>query len=176
MLREGIVLTVALAIAADARSLWLDVPFVRQEKNGCGAACVTMLSRYWKAHGASQIPDPNAAEIQRNLYSPEARGIFGADMEQYLKDAGFRVFVFRGDWGALSDHVAKGRPLIACLGAGSHGSLHYVIVAGVDDSENVVLVNDPARRKLVRLDRKDFEKDWSVTGYWTLLAVPLKGP
>jgi ABC-type bacteriocin/lantibiotic exporter with double-glycine peptidase domain len=172
--RKGIVFIAALAIAGHARSLWLDVPFVRQEKNGCGAACAAMLSRYWKTHGASRIRDRNAAEIQRNLYSPEARGIFGADLEQYLKDAGFRVFVFRGDWGELSAHLAKGRPLIACLGADSHGYRHYVIVAGVDDSNNVVLVNDPARRKLAMLDRKDFEKDWSVTGYWTLLAVPLE--
>ena len=52
MLRVACVLAAAFLAAAAERSPWLDVPFVRQEKNGCGAACLTMLIRYWKAHGA----------------------------------------------------------------------------------------------------------------------------
>jgi hypothetical protein len=34
------------------------------------------------------------------------------------------------------------------------------------------LLNDPARRKLLKQDRSDFEKEWSATGQWTLLALP----
>jgi len=34
------------------------------------------------------------------------------------------------------------------------------------------LLNDPARRKLVKQDRADFEKQWSGVNKWTLLALP----
>jgi len=35
-----------------------------------------------------------------------------------------------------------------------------------------VLVNDPAQRKLLKLERSSFEREWSAAGKWTLLAVP----
>ena len=54
----------------------------------------------------------------------------------------------------------------------SDRALHYVVVAGVDDSSQVVLLNDPAQRKLLKEDRAQFEHEWKATGFWTLLAVP----
>ena len=29
--------------------VWLDVPFVKQEKDGCGAASIAMVMQYWQA-------------------------------------------------------------------------------------------------------------------------------
>ena len=139
-------------------------------------AVVSMICRYWRVQGAVRIPDPNPAEILNQLYEPEARGIYGKEMRRYLEDAGFRVFIHRGGWTDLSTHLAKGRPLIAGLGPGNRGTLHYVVVAGVDTAQNQVFLNDPAGRKLRKIDRKDFEKQWSVTGNWTLLAVPRQEP
>ena len=37
---------------------------------------------------------------------------------------------------------------------------------------NIYVLNDPARRKLLKQDRSDFEKQWTATGKWTLLALP----
>ena len=170
------IVPLALAMNATADGVWLDVPFVAQLKNGCGAAVVSMICRYWRVQGAVRIPDPNPAEILNQLYEPEARGIYGKVMQRYLEDAGFQVFILRSDWTDLSTHLAKGRPLIAALGPGNRGALHYVVVAGVDAAQNQVLLNDPAGRKLRKIDRKDFEKQWSVTGNWTLLAVPRQDP
>ena len=28
--------------------VWLDVPFVKQEKNGCGAASIAMVMQFWQ--------------------------------------------------------------------------------------------------------------------------------
>ena len=28
-------------------SVWVDVPFFKQEKNLCGAACIYMIMEYW---------------------------------------------------------------------------------------------------------------------------------
>jgi hypothetical protein len=43
---------------------------------------------------------------------------------------------------------------------------------GVDPQDAAVLVNDPERGKLLRMDRSVFEKVWQGTDNWTLLAVP----
>ena len=166
----GARLLVALSLcAAMACAAWLDVPFVRQEKNGCGAASIAMLMRYW-ARDASAAADP--VRIQAALYSPDVEGIRGADVDRYFRQNGFTTFVFKGAWSDLEQHLAKRRPLMVCLKEGSAATLHYVVVAGIESDHGLVLVNDPARRKLAKLDRANFEKRWRSTGNWTLLAVP----
>ncbi len=72
----------------------------------------------------------------------------------------------------LAHHLERGRPLIVALRPTGSTSLHYAVVAGLDDAESVLLVNDPARRKLLKLDRGEFEKGWKDTQDWTLLALP----
>jgi ABC-type bacteriocin/lantibiotic exporter with double-glycine peptidase domain len=159
----GLLASIALA---ESGAVWLDVPFVKQEKNGCGAAAIAMLLRYWARADA----DPRW--IQQALYSQDVRGIRGADVERYFREHGFRVFAFQGEWSDLEQHLAKGRPLLVCLNEGRGSALHYVVVAGLDAGQNLVLINDPARRKLLKVERSIFEKGWSATNYWTLLAVP----
>jgi uncharacterized protein YvpB len=48
-------------------------------------------------------------------------------------------------------------------------------VTGLDWQPELVLLNDPAQRKLIKLDRKSFEKSWHAAGNWTLLALPKQG-
>ncbi|MGH9407166.1 MAG: C39 family peptidase [Terriglobia bacterium] len=167
-------LGVAMACFAATRAgggLWLDVPYVRQPKAGCGAACIAMVIAYWRRNDPrfhAQPPDVGA--IQHALYLPRVRGIAAADMESYLRRHGMRVFAFRGDWNLLREHLLQGRPLIVCLREGS--DLHYVVVAGLDAANNVILVNDPAARKLEPLSRSAFERKWRARNDWTLLALP----
>jgi ABC-type bacteriocin/lantibiotic exporter with double-glycine peptidase domain len=153
---------------------WLDVPFVKQEKNGCGAASVAMVMQYWlKLQGRPASDIAQATQIQRALYVPGADGIYASAMERYFQEHGFRTFSFRGDWEALQQHLQKGRPLIVALKpSGADSSLHYVVVAGLDSEHRLLLLNDPARRKLLKQDRSSCEKQWSSTGKWTLLALP----
>ncbi|HWR17874.1 MAG TPA: C39 family peptidase [Terriglobales bacterium] len=164
-----------LTCAAMAQTVrWLDVPFVAQKPNGCGSAVISMVMQYWNAHGR-QIPaetlDPD--QIQAELYSPEERGIKTSAMSRYFQEHGFRSFAIKGQLHDLANHIAKGRPLIVALAPAQPSQpIHYVVVAGVNTSENVVLVNDPARRKLLKMDMRDFDKAWSRTDRWTLLVVP----
>jgi hypothetical protein len=46
------------------------------------------------------------------------------------------------------------------------------VVDGIDPRRGLVMMNDPAERKLLSQERAGFEKDWSATGEWMLLAVP----
>ncbi len=148
----------------------LDVPFVRQEKNGCGAASLAMVMRYWQRQtGRAETAD--APEIQRTLYSPRAHGIYASGMERYLRRHGFETFTIRGTWQDLRHHLEKGRPLIVALQVG-RGDLHYVVVTGLDEREDLILEHDPSDRGFVKLHRADFEREWNATGDWTLLALP----
>lgn len=160
------------AFAAEPVAIWLDVPFVKQTKDGCGAASVAMLMQYWAGHDvriSAVEADPDA--ILRALYSAEAHGIYASKLESYLRQNGFRTFAIRGRWIDLKEHLQKGRPLIVALKP-ARGELHYVVVAGMNEQQNLVMVNDPAQRKLLKTERASFEKEWSGTHNWLLLAVP----
>jgi len=163
-----------LALASEPSDFWLDVPFVKQEKSGCGAASVAMVMQYWIREGY-YLPGDQAEpkKIHAALFSPAANGTRASDLEQYLREHGFKSFVFKGDWDELGHHLAQGRPLIACLKPGARGNQrHYVVVAGIDAERNVVFVNDPARRKLTQVRRRSFEEEWKAADSWTLLALP----
>jgi predicted double-glycine peptidase len=153
------------ALVTLAQAAWIDVPFYPQEKNGCGAASAAMLIRYWNPRAA---PDPRL--IQQRIYSPEAAGAYGTALSLYLEDQGFRSFAFAGSIDDLREHTAKGRPLIVALAGSGPAGLHYVVAVGIE--ENAVLLNDPADRKLRRMNRARFERDWQASGRWTLLAAP----
>ncbi len=179
MLR-AVVRTTALALvlcgaafAADSAGAWLDVPFVRQSKEGCGAASIAMVMQYWQRQlGQPASSSADAERILRALYSSAAHGIYNTDMVRYFQQHGYRTFAFPGQWADLEQHLARGRPLIVGLRPYADNALHYVVVTGIDPRQQLVLLNDPAQRKLLKEDRATFEQEWKVTGYWTLLAVP----
>jgi predicted double-glycine peptidase len=154
--------------------VWLDVPFVKQTEEGCGSASLSMLLQYWGAHGTAVAAGrADADSIQQKLYSRKARGIFASDMQRYLEKSGFRVFAIAGAWSDLRQHLSQGRPLIISMQPGSKKTpLHYVVVTGIDWEHEAVFLNDPARGKLFRMERAEFEKEWQAAGNWMLLAVP----
>jgi predicted double-glycine peptidase len=162
-------------VAADLPGVWLDVPFLKQEKDGCGAASIAMVMQYWQAQqgkAANDSSDP--LQIQRTLYSAKAHGIHTSDMERYFQAKGFPTFTIRGEWQDLEQHLGKGRPLIVALKLTSGAALHYVVVAGL--GPEMVMINDPAQRKLLQQDRASFEQEWRAAGKWTLLALPQSQP
>ncbi|HEY6249672.1 MAG TPA: C39 family peptidase [Candidatus Angelobacter sp.] len=159
-------------LAADSPGVWLDVPFVKQEKDGCGAASIAMVMQYWFRQQLKPETDADPIEIQRTLYSKEGHGIFASDLEHYFQSHGFQTFVFSGSWENLQRQLTQGRPLIVAVKPGGRGTEHYVVVAGLEGDHSVVLVNDPMQRKLLKQDWSTFEKQWSAAGKWTLLAVP----
>jgi predicted double-glycine peptidase len=163
----------ASLLAAELPGVWLDVPFIAQSKEGCGSASVAMVMQYWLSR--QQQDAGEAAQepvIYRALYSRKAGGIYASDLESYLRGHGFRTFVFRGTWNDLRHHLEKGRPLLVALQPAKGAPLHYVVVAGMDWNGNLVMVNDPAGRKLMKREQRSFEQEWASAGNWTLLALP----
>src|SRR6266403_1161031 len=66
-------------------------------------------------------------------------------------------------WSAHGTPVAAGRADVAAI-----QKLLY--------SREAVFVNDPARGKLLRIERREFEKEWQAARNWMLLAVPAAEP
>jgi ABC-type bacteriocin/lantibiotic exporter with double-glycine peptidase domain len=161
-------------LAEEAPGIWLDIPYVKQSPEGCGAASIAMVMQYWFAQdGRSPHEEADAATILRSLHSRAGHGIYASAMTQYLQGQGFRTFSFVGDWDMLQEHLLQGRPLIVALKPSAiERGLHYVVVAGMDSQREFILVNDPAERKLRKLDRATFEKQWGGAERWTLLALP----
>lgn len=162
-------------LATGTSGVWLDVPFVKQEKNGCGAASMAMVMQYWFHQLGRASDKADSALIQRALYSRHAQGIYASDLQQYLEQNGFRTFAFNGEWETLRHHLENGRPLIVALRPSADAPLHYVVVTGLDWDRELVMVNDPAARKLLKEERSKFEAEWKATANWTLLAVPQQG-
>ncbi len=107
-----VVLIAAGALAQAPVSIWLDVPFVHQPAEGCGAASIAMVMQYWATQQKVQAAeDSDVAAIQRALYSRKEHGISAFAMQQYLTAHGFRVFAINGSWGDLEQQLSKGRPL-----------------------------------------------------------------
>ena len=165
---------VLVSPAVQAPAIWLDVPFIPQQKNGCGAAVIAMVVDYWQAQPAhSQLPAADPVEIQRTLFSRPAHGIYAADLQHYFQEHGFQAFAFKGDWEVVRSNLEMGRPLIAALKPSKgESSLHYVVIAGLDPQHGLIMINDPAQKKLLQLERKQFDEEWKAVGHWTLLAVP----
>jgi ABC-type bacteriocin/lantibiotic exporter with double-glycine peptidase domain len=166
-------LVVLSAGAAAAQSHWLDVPFISQPKEGCGAASVAMVMQYWEQHQHRPPREKSdVSHIQKALYSKRAHGIYASDLQEYLNSQGYATYVVHGDEALLAQHIERGRPLIVALKPNSDPALHYVVVAGIDREAKLILINDPAQRKLLKEDGNRFNKEWQATGNWTLLALP----
>ncbi|HEV2215250.1 MAG TPA: C39 family peptidase, partial [Terracidiphilus sp.] len=83
------------AIQGGTDGVWLDVPFVAQTKDGCGAAALAMVMQYWEHHeGRGLEPDAEADRILQALYAKRAHGIYASAMVEYLKAHGYRAFAF----------------------------------------------------------------------------------
>ena len=159
--------------AVSSTAVWIDVPYVHQPSEGCGAASLAMVMAYWAAQ-QHQAPDTSGdvEVIQHELYSPRDHGIPAAQLADYLRRHNFQAFALNGRWNDLEEQLRKGRPLIVALRPGGQREFHYVVVDGIDSGRGTVTVNDPAERKLLTRERAGFEKEWSATHNWMLLALP----
>src|SRR5207302_11009101 len=145
-------------LSAERSALGLDVACRNRGKDACGAAGIALVMQYWlRQQGRAADSSADATHIQHVLYSSKAHGIDASEMEHYFQQSGFRTFTIRGEWEDLNEHLQKGRPLIVALKPGPGEDLHYVVVTGLDPSQGLVLMNDPAQRKLLKQDRSSFE-------------------
>jgi tetratricopeptide (TPR) repeat protein len=140
----------------------LDVPFVAQRKDTCGAAALAMVLRFWG-------DDATHDEVARTLLRPELHGIAGSKLAEFARGRGLEAVAYRGDMANLREFVGKGRPLIVAWDMG-RGRYHDVVVVGFDDQRDAVIVHNPAEGASRPVASGAFEKRWQGAGYWTLLV------
>jgi len=141
----------------------LDVPFVAQRKDTCGAAALAMVLRYWGA-------DVSHDDVARTLLTPELHGIAGSRLAEFARGRGMEAVAYRGDMANLRDFVGKGRPLIVAWDMG-RSRYHDVVVVGFDLERDAVIVHNPAEGASRPVKSVRFEKRWQGAGYWTLLVA-----
>jgi predicted double-glycine peptidase len=144
----------------------LDVPFVAQRKDTCGAAALAMVLRYWG-------DDASHDEVARTLLTPELHGIAGSRLAEFARGRGMEAVAYRGDMTNLREFVGKGRPLIVAWDMG-RGRYHDVVVVGVDGGRDAVIVHDPAAGASRSVKSGTFERRWQGAGYWTLVVARAK--
>ncbi len=160
----------AIACAAS-----LDVPYVHQQKQGCGPASVAMVMQYWEHQGARFSEGAaTPATVYRALYRPDLHGASSTEMAAYLRANSFAAFEIDGEWKDLNGNLSRGRPVVVSLRPSEKAPFHYVVVVGVEDSQ--VVVHDPARRADVAIPAEQFQKEWRRSGNWALIAAPEQIP
>lgn len=156
-----------------AQTPGLDVPFIQQQKNGCGAASVAMVMRYWNQHSAAPAAALSPLDVYRRLYRPELNGIQLAEMKRFLEEQGYQAYTLRGEWKDLDQHLAKGRPVIVALKPSSRKAVHFAVLSGAAGGD--VLLNDATKKGPGRMARGKFDAQWSRAERWMLVAAPARG-
>ncbi len=150
--------------AASAQSSLLDVPYMTQPAALCGGAAASMVLRYW---GADDVFPQDFAP----LVDDRAQGIPAARLAAALRDRGWQTYLVPADAGdrAWTEHLARGRPLIALIRVGPD-AFHYVVIVGATRAG--VVVHDPARAPFEVMAWDVFEEDWNAAERWMLLVLP----
>ena len=143
----------------------LDVPYLAQTEALCGGAAIAMVMRYWGARAVY-------AETFASLVDPTAGGIRGRELMAALQTRGFAAASFIGDAARVQAELAGRRPPIALI-EDRPGRFHYVVIVGWGAGH--VTVHDPARAPFRAIPVDAFQRAWSVSGFWTLVATPLPG-
>jgi ABC-type bacteriocin/lantibiotic exporter with double-glycine peptidase domain len=157
-------LPILASLAFAAAPLLLDVPFVAQREEGCAAASLTMVLRFWGD------PAPET-EMAGALPGPSARGLAGSRLAELARARGYEAIAYEGDVPHLREYLGKGRPLVVALKTGKN-LYHDVVVVGIDDGTREAVVHDPAVGPARRVPLRTFEERWKGAGHWTLLVLP----
>ena len=121
-----------------------------------------MVMRYWGATGIY-------AESFASLVDKQARGIRGEDLLSSLRHRGWHALSFGGD-AALVQRILQNRQPPIALIEDRPGRFHYVVVLAW--ANGAVVVHDPARAPFTVHREADFERAWSRSKFWTLVATP----
>jgi ABC-type bacteriocin/lantibiotic exporter with double-glycine peptidase domain len=142
----------------------LQVPYIHQQKDTCGAAALAMVLQYW----GTPVPHD---EVAGALLQPELHGIAGSRLAEFAAGKRMTAVAHAGDLDHLRHHVGAGRPMIVSWSMG-RGRYHDVVVVGFDEPARQVIVHDPARGPGRRIPEAAFMKKWAAAGHWTLLVAP----
>src|SRR5712671_616702 len=140
----------------------LDVPYVPQSEALCGGAALAMVLRY---RGEPRV----RAEDFARLIAPGEQGIRGDSLVAEVRRRGWSAFPIQATRSDVQNHLARGRPVIALVDAGSSVAHYVVLLAWANGG---VILHDPAVAPFRAEREEEFTRAWSAAGRWALLALP----
>src|SRR5262245_21274798 len=78
----------------------LEVSYVPQVKDTCGAASLAMVMRYWEK-------DVSHDAIAGKLLKPELSGIAGSQLQDFARDSGMTATAYVGDMDLVREYLGK---------------------------------------------------------------------
>ena len=142
------------------------VPFYPQEDFYCGPAALSSILNFYGLMTSQE-------EIAKEVYVPKLKGSLTIDLLNYAKRNGFHVTFYKGSLEDLKKNIKARRPLILFLNLGSDFFPvgHYLVVVGIDDSEeNITTYSGREKNKVYSFEA--LIKAWKRTGYGTLQVLP----
>ena len=141
----------------------LEVPYLTQTGELCGGAALAMVLRYWGsrdvfAQDFAPLLDRSTFGIPTSSLVKAVRARGGAAIE--TRDA--------ESIAGLRTALDLGRPAIALI-EDTPATYHYVVVVARTDA--VVIFHDPARAPFRVMTVDAFDRVWSTTGRWMLVAL-----
>jgi ABC-type bacteriocin/lantibiotic exporter with double-glycine peptidase domain len=144
------------------------VPVYAQEAHQCGPAALAMVLGYWQGPDGPAITPEDVAPA---VYSKNARGTLGLDLELYARRKGYRVGRPEGSLDALKRSLDEGVPPIIMVDYGTwvYKVYHFMVVTGYHKDGLVVQAGK---------DRPEFIETgpllriWRKTGNWMLTIRP----
>lgn len=144
----------------------LNVPFFAQDTDQCGPSSLASVLSFWGMTG-----DPET--LRKEIYREKLKGSLPMDLMFAAQDHGLTAEIKNSTIEALREELKAGRPAIAYLNLGYTFMPvgHFVVVTGFDHHG---LLAHSAAEKDKFYAYKDFEKKWSKTENWLLVAEPSK--
>jgi len=113
----------------------LDVPFLEQPVDRCGAASAAMVAQYY-GRALDQ------AELDRFALIPALAGTTPELLVEGVERQGWQAEVVRGDTSSLAAYLSSGAPVIVMLGpAGADPRGHFVVATGWDPNRQALRVH-----------------------------------
>jgi ABC-type bacteriocin/lantibiotic exporter with double-glycine peptidase domain len=142
----------------------LQVPVVRQTRERCGIAALTMVLRYYGA-------DSSALREVDRAYDPVLHGSLITDLAGAARRAGFDAEIATGTPEALIALLGERVPPILLYqnGNGPLTVRHFGVVTGWNAERGTFTLNDGSAN--IRVARRDdLEKRWATAGSQALIV------
>ena len=160
----------AASAAVGPTARLLDVPYLSQTEDLCGGAALSMVLRYW---GEREVYPEDFSALVDHSRSGIRTDVLAAEVSR----RGWQSFAVNitadAPGGHVSEHIEKGRPVIALIEV-RPGRYHYVVI--VAWTADRVIAHDPARAPFRVMSRIEFERAWMAAGRWALLILPSTTP
>ena len=143
------------------------VPFFPQDEYQCGPAALATVLAFT---GVPVTPEPLVSQV----YVPARRGSLQLEMLAAARRHGRVSYVLAPRYGDLLREVAAGNPVLVLQDVGALAQQwHYAVVNGFDYPSGTVYLRSGTVAKL-EMPFTAFERTWMKSGYWAMVATPLK--